>query len=191
MNSQFAQSGFTLVELMVVITIGAILMSIGVPSYKYVTTSNRVSGEINALLGDMQFARYEAVKEGLTVEVCPVATFTPPTTPPTTCAASATWSTGWIVLSNAAATNGTQIVLRRQPPFSSSNSHDTLNNGGGTAAISFNREGFAVALPVGGVMFSLYDPNNISSYTRCLIVGASGALATAQSGVTVLSKTCS
>jgi type IV fimbrial biogenesis protein FimT len=190
MNPQFAQSGVTLVELMVVITIGVILMSIGVPSYKYVTTSNRVSGEINALLGDMQFARYEAVKEGLTVEVCPVATFTPPTTPPTTCATSATWSTGWIVLSNAAATGGAQIVLRRQLPFLNTNSHDTLTNGGGTAPISFNREGFAVALPTGAVMFSLYDPNNISSYTRCLIIGA-GALATAQSGVTALSKTCS
>jgi type IV fimbrial biogenesis protein FimT len=186
MNSQFTQLGVTMIELLVVITIAAILMSIGVPSYKYVTTSNRVANEINALLADMQFARYEAVKEGLTVQVCPAAATA------TTCAASATWSNGWIVLSNAAATNNTAIVLRRQLPFSNFNSHDTLTNNAGTAPISFNREGFAVGLTAAGpVKFSLYDPNTISSYTRCLIVGVSGALSTAQWGVTVLGTNCS
>ena len=69
MDSHSTQSGFTLVELLITITIATILMSIGIPSYKYVTTSNRVSGEINALLADMQFARYEAVKEGLTTKI--------------------------------------------------------------------------------------------------------------------------
>src|SRR5438270_3272767 len=111
MSSQYTQTGVTLIELLVVITIAAILMSIGVPSYKYVTTSNRVANEINALLADLQFARYEAVKEGLTVQVCPAAATA------ATCTASATWSNGWIVLSNAAATGGTAIVLRRQLPF--------------------------------------------------------------------------
>src|ERR1700730_12411731 len=119
MNSQFTQLGVTLIELLVVIAIATVLMAIGVPSYKYVTTSNRVANEINALLGDMQFARYEAVKEGLTVQVCPAAATA------TTCAASATWSNGWIVLSNAATTGGA-VVLRRQLPFSSFNSSDTL-----------------------------------------------------------------
>jgi type IV fimbrial biogenesis protein FimT len=189
MNSRF-QSGVTLVELLVVITIAAILMSIGVPSYKYVTTSNRVSNEINGLLGDMQFARYEAVKEGLTVQICPAATFTPPSPPPTTCTASNNWSTGWIVLSNAAATNGTSIVLRRQPPFSSSNSLDVLTNNAGTAPLSFNREGFASGLGAVDV-FSLHDPNSISSYTRCLMVGVSGVLSTALNNVQVLGQTCS
>jgi type IV fimbrial biogenesis protein FimT len=183
MNSQFTQLGVTLIELLVVITIAAILMSIGVPSYKYVTTSNRVANEINALLADMQFARYEAVKEGLTVQVCPAAATA------TTCTASATWSNGWIVLSNAASSTGA-IVLRRQLPFSSFNSSDTLTNNAGTAAISFNREGFAVG--IGAVdKFSLHDPNTISSYTRCLMIGVSGALSTAQSGVIVWGTTCS
>jgi type IV fimbrial biogenesis protein FimT len=184
MNSQFTQLGVTLIELLVVITIAAILMSIGVPSYKYVTTSNRVANEINALLADMQFARYEAVKEGLTVQVCPAAATA------TTCTASATWSSGWIVLSNAGATGGTAIVLRRQLPFSNLNSNDTLTNNAGTAPISFNREGFAVGLTAVD-KFSLYDPNTISSYTRCLMIGVSGALSTAQSGATVLGTVCS
>jgi type IV fimbrial biogenesis protein FimT len=186
MDSQSTQSGFTLIELLVTTTMATILMAIGIPSYKYVTTSNRVSGEINALLGDMQFARYEAVKEGLTVQICPTAAGG------TACTATATWSGGWIVLSNAAATNGASIVLRRQLPFSSFNSSDTLTNNGAapTSPISFNREGYAVGLTAVN-KFSLYDPNNISSYTRCLMVGTSGVLSTAQSGATVLATVCS
>ena len=179
MDSHSTQSGFTLVELLITITIATILMSIGIPSYKYVTTSNRVSGEINALLADMQFARYEAVKEGLTTQICPTAAGG------TTCTATATWSGGWIVLS------GAGLVLRRQLPFSSFSSSDTLTNNAGTAPISFNREGYAVAIATPSDMFSLHDPNSVSSYTRCLLVGTSGVLSTAQSGVTVLSQTCS
>jgi type IV fimbrial biogenesis protein FimT len=182
MNSRL-QSGVTLVELMIVIAIATILMAIGVPSYRYVTTSNRVSGEINALLGDMTFARYEAVKEGLSVQVCPAAATA------TTCTASTTWSSGWIVLSNAGATGGTAIVLRRQLPFSSFNSKDTLTTAS-TQTVTFNREGFAAG--VGGVVnFSLHDINNTSSYTRCLMLGVSGVLATGLSGTSILGTTCS
>jgi type IV fimbrial biogenesis protein FimT len=189
MDSHSTQSGFSLIELMMAITMAGILMAVGVSSYKYVTVSNRVSGEINALLGDMQFARYEAVKEGLTVQICPVAAFTPPTTPPIACTATATWSTGWIVLSNAAATGGTSIVLRRQLPFANTSSSDTLTNIAGTSPISFNREGYAVGLGTTD-MFSLHDPNTITSYTRCLMVGASGVLSTAQYNASVFGSTC-
>ena len=170
MDSHSTQSGFTLVELLITITIATILMSIGIPSYKYVTTSNRVSGEINALLADMQFARYEAVKEGLTTKICPT------TAGGTTCSATATWSSGgWIVLS------GAGLVLRQQLPFSSFNSSDVLTNKAGSTAITFNREGYALNLGAIDV-FSLHDPNNIPSYTRCLMLGTSGFLTTMQAG---------
>src|SRR5882757_3251037 len=86
-------AGFTLVELMVVIMIGSILMAIGVPSYKYVTNSNRLSAEVNGLLGDMQFARSEAIKEGQSVTVCA-------STDQLTCSNSTDWHTGWIVLAS-------------------------------------------------------------------------------------------
>ena len=64
------EAGLTLIELLIVITLMAILMGIGVPSYRYVTTSNRMSTEVNSLLGDLQYARSEAAREGQFVAVC-------------------------------------------------------------------------------------------------------------------------
>ena len=64
------QKGFTLTEVIVVTAIVAILFGIAIPSYKYLTTSYRMSAEINNLVGDLQFARGEALKEGNGVTAC-------------------------------------------------------------------------------------------------------------------------
>ena len=63
-------AGFTLTEMMVVMAIVAILLSVGVPSYRYITNSYRMSSEVNGLLGDLMYARAEAIKEGNGVTVC-------------------------------------------------------------------------------------------------------------------------
>ena len=63
-------AGFTLFELVIVMLIVAVMAAIAIPSFRYVTTSNRIASEVNQLLGDMRFARTEAIKEGQTVTVC-------------------------------------------------------------------------------------------------------------------------
>lgn len=85
-------AGFTLLELMLTVGIAAILLAIGVPSFRYVTTANRASSEINALLGDMQFARGEAIREGQAVSICP-------SNDGATCLVTTIWNSGWIVFS--------------------------------------------------------------------------------------------
>jgi type IV fimbrial biogenesis protein FimT len=177
MNSRLKASGVTLIELIVVMTIAAILIAIAVPSYKYVTTSNRIAGEINDLLGDISYARYEAIKEGLNVTICPAAT---PTS--STCDSGTNWAEGWIVQSNSGA------VLRRRLSFLSFNSLDTLTGSTGLSSLVFNREGFVT--PNAAVMFSLHDPKINPGFTRCLVVSAAGALATTSSGNSVWSETC-
>jgi len=185
MNPKIQQSGVTMVELITVILIGAILTAIAVPSYKYVTNANRVSGEINSLLGDLQFTRYEAIKEGLQVTICPTASATT-----TICdVGSTTWSEGWIVLSNPLAQKPS-AVLRRQLPFSSFESFDTLTTPAGVNQVIFNREGFSTGA-AGTVMFSLHSESGNSSFTRCLMVSAAGSLATTAVGNVVYSATCS
>src|SRR5277367_3145724 len=85
--------GFTLVEVVVTVAVAAILLSIAVPSFRYVTNSNRIAGESNGLVGDLQFARAEAIKEGRTVTVCV-------STDGANCTGSTSWEGGWIVFSD-------------------------------------------------------------------------------------------
>jgi len=82
------QRGFTLTELLLVVAIVAILLSIGVPSYRYIGNSYRMSSEVNGLLGDLMFARSEAIKEGQFVTTCASADGA-------TCSGSTVWNTGW------------------------------------------------------------------------------------------------
>jgi len=186
MNPSINQAGLTLIELLLVMSLAVILTAIGVPSYRYVTTSNRIAGEINGLLGDLEYARYEAIKEGMNVQICPAASASA-----NTCdAGQTTWSEGWIVLSNSLDNpSGTSVVLRRQLPFTSFNSNDTLTGSLGLTSLTFNREGFSTQ--TGSRMFSLHDPNNNTGFTRCLIIDGPGAMSTTTAGNTVLAMTCS
>src|SRR5271170_2758466 len=134
-------SGFTLIELLTVITVVAVLLVIAVPSFKYVTSANRASSEINGLLGDMQFARAEAIREGQTVTICASINGVPP------CSVSTSWQTGWIVFSDTGVIgtfDGTDAVLKMQKTFSGS---DTLLADHGITAVTYSREGFTSSLP--------------------------------------------
>jgi len=62
--------GFTVIQLMVALTIVATLTGLAIPSYRYITNSSRIAGEINNLLGDLQYARFQAIKQGQTITVC-------------------------------------------------------------------------------------------------------------------------
>ena len=162
-----------------VMTIVGILTAIGLPSFKYVTASNRISSEINAILGDMQFARSQAIKQGLTVTVCS-------STDGATCntgGAGNTWNTGWIVFLDSngdqQVDNGEQVI-RVQPAF---NGTDTLQSMGSLAAVTYNRLGYAPTWNSQTINIALHDANNLSTYTRCLAITASGSVSTEKAGV--------
>lgn len=171
------QAGFTLTELMVVIAIVAILMSIGVPSYRYISNSYRISSEVNGLLGDAQFARSEAIKEGQQVVLCT-------STDSVTCAGVTTWQVGWIVCVDLNANNtcdAGEPVLRAQAAF---NNTDTFLSDAASAAkaIVFNREGFAVGFPALAIL-TLHDSTHNSVWTRCLQIQTVGIM-TVQNHIT-------
>ena len=169
---------FTLIELLVVMTIGAIIMSIGVPSFKYVTTANRIAGEINGLLGDLQFARAEAIKDGRTVTVCSVTLAAP-----TTCSGTSTWSGGWMVFkdpNNNKTLDVGESILRQQRAFTST---DTLAANNAISAVSFNREGFALGMSFATTAtLTLHDAASNAARTRCIAISAVGQLASQKSG---------
>ena len=164
--------GFTLLELLSVVAIAAILMAIGAPSYRYITTSNRVTAEVNGLLGDLQYARAEAIKEGQTVTVCA-------SSDGASCATTGkNWEIGWIVFSDGGVggkVDGTDFILRIQKSFGNG---DTFTANSNVLYVTFNRDGFASGL-TSSLTLKLQDSNKIAAYTRCLTSTVVGSLTTA------------
>ena len=171
-----SQAGVTLIELLITVTLVGILMAIGVPSYQYVTTSNRMSTEVNSLLGDLQYARSEAVRQGQYVSVC-VAQSTNAASPSCAASGTTTWQNGWIIFSDVnhdGTIDAGDPVLRIQNAFMST---DTFVSTGNTSLITFNKEGFAY-LGNGTTTISLNNSTNTQSYARCLLIYQSGMMTT-------------
>jgi type IV fimbrial biogenesis protein FimT len=62
-------NGFTLLELIVTISIAGILMALAIPSFSDMIRGSRLTTTINELVGSLNLARSEAVKRGTTVIV--------------------------------------------------------------------------------------------------------------------------
>ena len=84
----YRQTGFTLLELMIVVAIAGIVMAIGVPSFQSITTNNRIAANTNEFITALNLARSEAVKRGATVSVCKNED----------CDGTGSWSDGWVIL---------------------------------------------------------------------------------------------
>ena len=85
-------SGFTLIELMVTLSVAVILITVGIPSYQDIVRNNRVTAISNEMLTALYFARSEAIKRGISVSVCRS------NDDQTACAAD--WADGFIVFAD-------------------------------------------------------------------------------------------
>ncbi|OZA22023.1 MAG: prepilin-type cleavage/methylation domain-containing protein [Hydrogenophilales bacterium 17-61-9] len=100
-SDQGPQDGFTLIELMVTLSVLAILLMIAVPSFNEVTLGSKLGSLSNNFVASAHQARSEAIKRNAVVSLCVSSNGT-------SCGAGG-WEQGWIVR----ATDGT-IVLRQQ-----------------------------------------------------------------------------
>lgn len=108
------EAGFTLLELMVTVSIAVVLLVIAVPNLSNLYRSARLSTQTDLLVSSLNEARLEAVKRRTLVTVC--SALTPDTAiscAPTSSAgeialAKTYWSNGWII------TDGATIFKRIQ-----------------------------------------------------------------------------
>lgn len=86
--------GFTVLELMVAVSVMSILLSIGVPAFNDVVRNNQISAASSNMVAALTLARSEAMKRGTRVSLCAAAG-------PTACSASnEDWNNGWIVFAD-------------------------------------------------------------------------------------------
>lgn len=86
--------GVTIVELMVVLSILAVLLTVGIPSYTNLLHKNRISETSGLLHVSLNLARGEAIKQRRQVQVCPTADGG-------SCRNDGVWSEGWLVFADA------------------------------------------------------------------------------------------
>ncbi len=134
--------GFTLLELLVTITILGITTAIAVPGLSAMIFNNRISGGINDFVAAQQFAKTEAASRVNPATMCKR------NEAGSACVAGGDWSDGWIVFSdnngNAAVDGGETVLLR----------HDALHD-----RITFGGTG-------GVATFITYQPSGTSSITN-------------------------
>ena len=131
-QGSIAARGFTLIEILVTLSVAAILMGMAVPAFNSFVLNDRDVGQINSLVGSLNYARSEAIKRASAngIIVCPSANGT-------TCSGTA-WAGGWIVLD----LNPGGLVLQTVPALNGSN---TLTAVGAATGITFLTSGLVTA----------------------------------------------
>lgn len=109
------QGGFTLLETIIVMSIIAIIVAVGVPSFRDTIRNNRIITTANDVVTGLTLARTEAIRRNRNVIIC--GSPDPEAASPA-CAADGTWSAGWVVYVPAVgstALDATALVLRGTP----------------------------------------------------------------------------
>jgi type IV fimbrial biogenesis protein FimT len=86
-------SGFSLIELMVVIAIAAVLAALAVPSFQGMVASSNLTSTTNDLVATFARARSDAIRRGKRVTVCM-------SSDGATCTTSGAWTQGWIMFND-------------------------------------------------------------------------------------------
>jgi type IV fimbrial biogenesis protein FimT len=94
--------GFTLLELVMTLTVAGILTVVAVPSFLNITRNSRAAANANELVTAFSIARSEAIRRGASVSICRTADGA-------TC--GGTWQNGWIVFADGAATDTAAPVV--------------------------------------------------------------------------------
>lgn len=113
----------------------AIILSVGIPSFRSVIQNNQAATQTNQLVTALNLARSESVKRGSNVSVCA-------STDSSSCSGSSNWATGWILFSDAGTAGavdvGTDTIIRVWPSLSTST---VLTSGSADSFVQYRNNG--------------------------------------------------
>ena len=158
--------GFTLIELMITLSIASILLSVAVPSYRSFVQDSLLITQSNNFYFALALAKSEAIKRNTRITICP-------STSGTNCTASNIWSNGWVVFvdnNNSRTIDAGEEILQVSYAFSGGNTLKTSLAG----TIMFRPDGFS---PGSAATFSLCDDRG-SNYSKSIVLSNQGRFRT-------------
>ena len=105
------KEGFTLIEMLVTLSVVGIVVAFGVPAMRDFMDTNRMSAATNDLVSNLHYARSEAVKRGTTTRLCPSADWAAENP---VCNAAGTLADGWLIVVDP---DGAAIVVQQHEPL--------------------------------------------------------------------------
>jgi len=173
MNSK--SQGFTLVELIITLTLVAVVAGFAAPSVVHMIRENAVAAMNNQIVADIQFTRSEAIKRNTPVTICAANSNL------NACIQGNDWSRGWIAFVETISLNGTvdanePIVRVNQGASSGTMTIRTSTSGNIAGHIAFQGNGFPVIPPAGTLPNTdfLVCENNTTTYSRSVRINQSG-----------------
>lgn len=162
-------AGFTLLELLITMVIGAILITLALPGFQDTVKRNGVLSDVADLRSGLNMARSEAVGRAGNVSICASSS------PHTTCGTN--WSNGWLVFvdedSDGAVDAGSDTILRKKEDLVDGNVLTAVLSGGAAFnGLTFDAEG-RVSLANNGT-FKVCENTKNTKFTRGLWIMQSG-----------------
>ncbi len=160
-------AGFTLLELIIVLAVVSIVMTFAIPAMQTFTQNDRLTTNINQLVGHLAYARSEAVKRTQQVSVCA-------SNDGASCSGG-DWADGWMIYVDAddddSFTAGEE-VLRVQQALEGNN---TLTATAIGSQVTYDYRGFVDAASVGS--FLLCDDRD-GPYGKTVSISNTGRVRT-------------
>ncbi len=158
--------GFTLVEMLVTVSIAVIMVGWAAPSFLQSVRNNRITTDTNSLISDIALMRSEAVKRSLAVTMCA-------STDGANCSAG-NWTSGRLVFADpdgdGSFTAGEDILIRVHEPMAGTDTITVAGLGGAT----FLQVTSGGLLPGAAGSLKVCDTSRSGTYGRSVDLIATG-----------------